>query len=87
MIKVKQNLDKLLGIENKEIQKLKSELKKDFKFLYDIKQKLENENKKLKTIIEQVKIEYQELNKENEEKNYYINYYKEYVEDLTNQIE
>ena len=55
--------------------------------MYDIKQNLENENKNLKTIIEQVKIEYQELNKENEGKNYYINYYKEYVEDLTNQIQ
>ena len=33
----------------------------DFKLLFEAKQKLENEHKKLKTIIEQVKTEYQEL--------------------------
>ena len=92
MIKVKQNLNNLSGIENEDIQKLKNELKKDFKFLFDTKQKLENENKKLKSVLQEAKTEYQELNKEyqevykdNEEKNNYIIYYKEYVENLTHQ--
>ena len=92
MIKVKQNLDHLSTIENKDLNKLKNELKKDFRVLFDIKQKLENEYKIL--IIQGAKTEYEELNKEhqevckdNEEKNNYINYYKEYVENLTHQIQ
>ena len=53
----------------------------NFKILFEAKQKLENEHKKLKTIIEQVKTEYQELyneyqkvSKENRQKINHINY-------------
>ena len=61
MIKVRQDLNAYLSVENKEIQKLKNDLKKDCKFLFEARYKFKNENKKLKTIIEQAKAEYQEL--------------------------
>ena len=61
MIKVRQDLNAYLSVENKKIQKLKNDLKKDCKFLFEARYKFKNENKKLKTIIEQAKAEYQEL--------------------------
>ena len=48
MIKVRQDLNALSSVENKEIQKLKNDLKKYFKCLFEAKQKLENENIKIK---------------------------------------
>ena len=87
MIKVRQNINTVLDIENKEIKKLTNELKKDFKTLFDIKIKLENENKKLKAIAELAKVEYQKLNNENEENKKHIGSYKDYLDGLTQQIE
>lgn len=55
MIKVRQNVNAVSAIENKEIQKLTNDLKKEFKALFDIKIKLENENKKLKALVNKQK--------------------------------
>ena len=55
MIKVRQNVNAVSTIENKEIQKLTNDLKKEFKALFDIKIKLENENKKLKALVNKQK--------------------------------
>lgn len=55
MIKVRQNVNAVSAIENKEIQKLTNDLKKEFKALFDIKIKLENENKKLKALLNKQK--------------------------------
>ena len=68
MIKVRQNLSAVSAVENKEIEKLKNDLKKDFQSLYNLKEKLESDNKKLRGIIEQAKLEYQQLNKEKKNK-------------------
>lgn len=86
MIKVRQNLSAVSAVENKEIEKLKNDLKKDFQSLYNLKEKLESDNKKLRGIIEQAKLEYQQLNKEKKEQVQYTEYYKEYAEELAAQI-
>lgn len=86
MIKVKQQLSSLPTTGNKEIEKIKSELKSEFKTLYTLKDKLENENKAFKKIIEQAKREYQSLYKENQDKDEHIDYYRQYTENLLLQV-
>ena len=77
----------LPSVESKEMENLKKKLKKDFKYLFETKTKLENDNTRIKKIIEEAKIEDQKLNKESEEKTKHIDYDREYVESLTNQTE
>ena len=86
MIKVKQQLSSLPTTGNKEIEKIKSELKSEFKTLYTLKDKLENENKAFKKIIEQAKRGYQSLYKENQDKDEHIDYYRQYTENLLLQV-
>ena len=86
MIKVRQDMSTLSTLENKEIEKLKNDLKNDFKYLFDVKLKLENENSKLHELIKKLKQEYQKLNNENEENKKYITSYEDYSEGLVNQI-
>ena len=50
MIKVRQNVNAVSAIENKEIQKLTNDLKKEFKALFDIKLSLKMKIKNLKRL-------------------------------------
>lgn len=86
MIKVKQHLSSITGSWNKELEKIKSELKDEFKILYATQDKLEKENKVWKQLIEQAKIEYQNIYNSNTEQKDRINYYRQYTENLLQQI-
>ena len=86
MIKVKQHLSSITGSGNKELEKIKNELIDEFKILYATQDKLEKENKVWKQLIEQAKIEYQNIYNSNTEQKDHINYYRQYTENLLQQI-
>ena len=86
MIKVKQHLSSITGSWNKELEKIKNELKDEFKILYATQDKLEKENKVWKQLIEQAKVEYQNIYNSNTEQKDHINYYRQYTENLLQQI-
>ena len=54
--------------------------------LYNLKDKLENEKKAFKKIIEKAKREYQCLYKESQDKDEHIDYYRQYTKNLLLQV-